>query len=107
MHNCESCKDAIEHCKESNKRLWVLVIVLASMLFATNIAWLIYESQFEFYEVTETYHADSGDDGVAIANGGGNVNYGNGYLYEESQGQKEEKAEWEHNQSKNHKEEIN
>ncbi len=31
----------------SNKRLWILTIILIIALLASNIAWIIYESQFE------------------------------------------------------------
>jgi len=31
----------------SNKRLWVLAIILIIALLASNIGWLVYESQFE------------------------------------------------------------
>jgi hypothetical protein len=46
------------------KRMWIALIVAISMLFASNIGWLIYESQFE----TITYEQDG--DGI------NNVNYG-------------------------------
>ena len=35
------------------KRLWVVVIILISLLVATNLCWLAYESQFEIVESTE------------------------------------------------------
>lgn len=28
------------------KRLWILTIILVSLLVATNVGWLVYESQF-------------------------------------------------------------
>jgi len=45
------------------KRLWILALVIVALLVASNIGWLIYESQFE--TVTETtqevwQEADSG-----------------------------------------------
>lgn len=46
------------------KRLWAVIIVLLAMIFATNIGWLIYESQFE----TITYEQNG--EGI------NNVNYG-------------------------------
>ena len=36
------------------KRVWIALIVAISMLFASNIGWLIYESQF----VTVSYEQD-------------------------------------------------
>lgn len=46
------------------KRVWIALIVAISMLFASNIGWLIYESQF----VTVSYEQDR--------NGINNVNVG-------------------------------
>lgn len=59
--NCETCKErqkqaepipfvayesAMARMERSNKRLWIIVIILAVMLFGSNIAWTIYENQF-------------------------------------------------------------
>ncbi len=38
------------------KRMWIALIIAIAMLFASNIGWLIYESQFE----TITYEQDGG-----------------------------------------------
>lgn len=46
------------------RRMWIVLIVAVAMLFASNIGWLIYESQFE----TITYEQDG--EGI------NNVNYG-------------------------------
>lgn len=46
------------------RRMWIALIVSIVMLFASNIGWLIYESQFE----TITYEQDG--EGI------NNVNYG-------------------------------
>lgn len=58
------------------KRLWVLIILLVILLFGTNAAWIIYESQFETVETTYTQDvdADGGDatinDGIHVGGGG-------------------------------------
>ena len=44
------------------KRLWIALIVVVSLFFATNIGWLIYESQFE----TISYDYDQDGEGVNI-----------------------------------------
>lgn len=36
-----------------DKRQWIAIIVLIVALFASNIGWLIYESQFETYTYTQ------------------------------------------------------
>jgi hypothetical protein len=64
-HNCESCSRNVngsvpiavhENLRaQSNvdkRRLWIVVIILIVLLFGSNLAWLIYESQFE--TVTES-----------------------------------------------------
>lgn len=42
------------------KRLWVLVILLIVLLVGSNVAWLIYESQFED-QLTVTQETPSGN----------------------------------------------
>lgn len=59
------------------KRMWVLVLVLVGLLFASNLAWIIYESQFETVETWEeiTIDAEQDGEGVNIV-GGGDIEYG-------------------------------
>jgi hypothetical protein len=54
------------------KRMWIALIVAIAMLFASNIGWLIYESQF----VTVSYEQDG--DGINNVNVGeqGDINNG-------------------------------
>lgn len=56
-----------------NKRLWIAVILLIVLLVGSNIAWLVYESQFQVYETS--IDATQDGEGVNIV-GGGDVNYG-------------------------------
>ena len=68
-----------ERSDRSNKRLWILCIILVIALIGTNVAWIIYESQFEVVEektVTEisvSQEADEGGDNIFIG-GDGEVN---------------------------------
>jgi hypothetical protein len=41
------------------KRLWVICIILIVALLITNGFWWYYESQFEYYEVTQEIEATS------------------------------------------------
>lgn len=54
------------------KRMWIALIVAVAMLFASNMGWLIYESQF----VTVSYEQDG--DGLNNVNVGeqGDINNG-------------------------------
>ena len=56
--------------ERSNRRLWILCILLIVLLVGTNIAWIHYESQF-VDEVTVTQEADTDGGGDAIVNNGG------------------------------------
>ena len=55
------------------KRLWILCILLAVMLLATNAAWCYYESQFieESFSVTQDLDSGGGD---AVINDGVHIN---------------------------------
>ena len=61
------------------RRLWILAIILVLLLVGTNAAWIWYESQFETV-TSETYFAET-DDGTAIVNRDGTVNYGESGLH--------------------------
>ena len=67
MANCETCKKvqnapenvpyivheaSMARMERQIKRLWIALLVVVVMLFASNTGWLIYESQFEtfYYE---------------------------------------------------------
>lgn len=41
------------------KRLWVLIIILVLLLFGTNAAWIVYESQFQTIEYTQEVEQDA------------------------------------------------
>ena len=68
-----------ERSDRSNKRLFILTVILIIALLGTNIGWIVYESQFEYVEektVTEisvSQEADEGGDNIFIG-GDGEVN---------------------------------
>ena len=55
------------------KRLWIALIVAVAMLFASNMGWLIYESQFDTYSYDYTQDGNGnniiGDDNEVDYNG--------------------------------------
>ena len=61
-----------------NKRLWIVILVLIGALIASNLAWIIYEAQFETAEtITEEYDIEQdaeGGNNNSIINGGSIVN---------------------------------
>ena len=88
MPDCEVCKtrqkmadpipfiaheSAMARMERTIKRLWILLMILVVLLVGSNVAWIIYESQF--VEEEWTYEATTDEGGTAIANGSGEVNY--------------------------------
>ncbi len=61
---------------QTNKRLFVLCVILIIALFVSNGAWVFYESQF-VDEIQIEQEVDTGD-GDAYVNGIGDLNYGEG-----------------------------
>ena len=65
--------------ERTNKRLWVLCIILIAVTLLSNLGWFIYESQFltiKTDETTVTQEAES-DTGDIIQNNSGELSYGN------------------------------
>ena len=62
----------------TNRRLWILCIILIVSLLGTNAGWLYYENQFEDVVTTYTQQADvdTYGGGNAYVNNGGSLNYG-------------------------------
>lgn len=80
--NCDNCsikraepvpyivhESAMARQERTIKRLWILLILVISLLVATNGAWIWYENQF--VEESWTYEATTDNGGTAIANGEG------------------------------------
>lgn len=57
-----------------NRRLWIAVILLIVLLVGSNIAWLIYESQFEKYEETTITQENTDEYNNYIGNDGDIIN---------------------------------
>lgn len=53
------------------KRLWIVIILLIVLLVGSNIAWLIYEAQYEDFTITQEAENESGD---IVMNGTGELN---------------------------------
>lgn len=46
-------ESAMARSERHNKRLWIVILVLIAALIGTNLAWIIYNSQFEVVETWE------------------------------------------------------
>lgn len=71
----ESMKATMER---TVKRLWIIVLVLIILLFGSNVAWIVYESQFETASETNVTQDVQAENGSAYLSGTGDVNYGQG-----------------------------
>ena len=60
--------------ERTQRRQWIVILVLVTLLMGSNIAWLIFESQFEVTETTVTQEAETGTNNY-IGNDG-DINYG-------------------------------
>lgn len=58
-------ESALARLERTNKRLFVLLIIIATMFFASNVAWVIYENQFEDVRVEQEVDTGEGDAYVA------------------------------------------
>ena len=71
-------ESAMARSERNSKRLWIIILVLIVALIGTNLAWIIYESQFETVEtITKEYDIEQdAEDGNnnSIINGGSIVN---------------------------------
>ena len=65
----------VERLERINKRWFKLALVIFILFVLTNAGWLVYESQFETYNVEQ--EVDTGT-GSAYVTGVGDLNYGQG-----------------------------
>lgn len=87
MPDCKTCKESratvpyIAHeadmarQERTIKKLWILLILVITLLVATNGAWIWYESQWEVVQTEITQDVDTGL-GDAFVSGTGDVIYG-------------------------------
>ena len=64
-------ESAIASSERHIKRVWIVLIICLVMLFTSNGLWLLYESQFEYYDATETTTYSQDGQGTNII---GNLN---------------------------------
>lgn len=66
-------ESAMARFERSNKRLWIVILVLIISLLGTNAGWIYYESQFATMETTVEQEVDTGE-GDATVIGVGDYN---------------------------------
>lgn len=67
-------EQAMARMERTNKRLWILCIILLAALALSNAGWIYYENQFQDMVIEQEAETDGG--GNAIVNNGGDLNYG-------------------------------
>lgn len=72
VHDQSLALEMLSELKKSSKRWFVISIVLLIALVISNVAWLIYESQWE--EVTETQTIEQHQDDTDNSNMSGVIN---------------------------------
>lgn len=60
--------------ERTNKRLWIVIIILIAALVGSNLGWIYYESQYEVAETSTSIEAEQ--DGDINIVGGGDISYG-------------------------------
>lgn len=58
------------------KRLWIVCLVLIAALLGTNGGWIYYESQFEYFEITQEVEAETDGESDLYLNTVGGDYYG-------------------------------
>lgn len=66
-------EQAMARMERTNKRLWILCIILLVALALSNAGWMYYENQFEDTVVEQ--EVDTGEGGATVT-GTGDINYG-------------------------------
>ena len=62
--------------ERTNRRMWILCIIIFLAFVISNGYWIWYESQWEdVVTTTESYESSADEGGIAIANGSGEVNF--------------------------------
>ena len=69
-------ESALARLERTNRRLFILCIILISLLLVTNIGWLYWESQFTTTESTEVSQDIDTGNGDANITGVGDIVYG-------------------------------
>ena len=69
-------ESAMARSERHNKRLWIVILVLIVALIGTNLAWIVYNSQFEVVEESTTITQDNENGYNNYIGNDGDINYG-------------------------------
>lgn len=69
-------ESAMARMERQGKRLWLVILVLIGALIASNLAWIIYESQFEVVEESTTISQENDNGDNNYIGNDGDINNG-------------------------------
>lgn len=67
---------AIATSERHSKRLWIVILVLIVALIASNLAWIIYNSQFEAVEESTVVEQENSNGDNNYIGNNGDITYG-------------------------------
>ena len=68
--------EMLQELKKANKRNFAIIVILLVALVGSNIAWLVYESQYEVVAETTTVDAGDGTATYLENSNSGDITYG-------------------------------
>ena len=69
-------ESAMARSERHNKRLWIVILVLIGALIGTNLAWIVYNSQFEVVEESMVVEQENDNGDNNYIGNDGDINYG-------------------------------
>lgn len=69
-------ESAMARNERHNKRLWIVILVLIGALIASNLAWIIYQSQFGVVEESMIVEQENGEGDNNYIGNDGDIIYG-------------------------------
>lgn len=69
-------ESAMARSERNSKRMWIVILVLILALIGTNLAWIIYNSQFEAVEESTVVEQENSNGDNNYIGNDGDITYG-------------------------------
>ena len=69
-------ESAMARSERNGKRMWIVILVLIMALIGTNLAWIIYNSQFETVEESTVVEQENSNGDNNYIGNDGDITYG-------------------------------
>ena len=69
-------ESAMARSERNSKRMWIVILVLIIALIGTNLAWIIYNSQFEAVEESTVVEQENSNGDNNYIGNNGDITYG-------------------------------